>query len=144
MANFSDITGNIAIPGGQSIRRNATDTAFESYTPSGTITNTVTFVVDTETTGARTLALSDAYKYIRCTSTTAVTITVPLQSSVAWEAHTEILFEQAGTGQITLTGASGVTVNSRTTAKSSGQFAVIGLKRVAENIWTVVGDRATS
>jgi hypothetical protein len=144
MANFSDITGNIAIPGGQSIRRNATDTAFESYTPSGTITNTVTFTVDTETTGARTLALSDAYKYLRCTSTTAVAITVPLQSSVAWEAHTEILFEQANTGQITISGASGVTVNSRTTAKSSGQYAVIGIKRVAENIWTVVGDRATS
>ena len=144
MANFGDVGSSLAIPGGQSIRRNATDTAFESYTPSGTITSTVTFVVDTEATGARTLALSDAYKYLRCTSTTAVTITVPLQSSVAWEAHTEILFEQSGTGQITITGASGVTVNSRTTAKSSGQYAVIGLKRVAENIWTVVGDRATS
>ena len=144
MANFGDVGRSLAIPGGQSIRRNATDTAFESYTPSGTITSTVTFVVDTEATGARTLALSDAYKYLRCTSTTAVTITVPLQSSVAWEAHTEILFEQSGTGQITITGASGVTVNSRTTAKSSGQYAVIGLKRVAENIWTVVGDRATS
>ena len=101
-------------------------------------------VGNTETTGARTLALSDAYKYLRCTSTTAVAITVPLQSSVAWEAHTEILFEQANTGQITISGASGVTVNSRTTAKSSGQYAVIGIKRVAENIWTVVGDRATS
>ena len=144
MANFGDVGSSLAIPGGQSIRRNATDTAFESYTPSGTITSTVTFVVDTEATGARTLALSDAYKYLRCTSTTAVTITVPLQSSVAWEAHTEILFEQSGTGQITITGASGVTVNSRTTAKSSGQYAVIGLKRVAENIWTVVGDRATA
>ena len=144
MAILGDVGSSLAIPGGQSIRRNATDTAFESYTPSGTITSTVTFVVDTEATGARTLALSDAYKYLRCTSTTAVTITVPLQSSVAWEAHTEILFEQSGTGQITITGASGVTVNSRTTAKSSGQYAVIGLKRVAENIWTVVGDRATS
>ena len=72
MANFGDVGSSLAIPGGQSIRRNATDTAFESYTPSGTITSTVTFVVDTEATGARTLALSDAYKYLRCTSTTAV------------------------------------------------------------------------
>lgn len=94
MANFGDVGSSLVIPGGQSIRRNATDTAFESYTPSGTITSTVTFVVDTEATGARTLALSDAYKYLRCTSTTAVTITVPTQVSVAWEAHTEILLSK--------------------------------------------------
>lgn len=144
MANFGDIAGNIAIPGGQSIRRNATDTAFEAYTPSGTITNTVTFTVITETTGARTLTVSDAYDYIRCTSTTAVTITIPTQANAAWEAHTEILFEQAGTGQVTVSPASGVTLRTTTTAKTSGQYAVIGIKRVAENEWVCVGDRATS
>jgi len=35
MANFGDILNNIAIGAGQSIRRNAGDTAFEAYAPSG-------------------------------------------------------------------------------------------------------------
>lgn len=35
MANFGDILSNLAIPAGQSIRRNAGDTDFEAYTPSG-------------------------------------------------------------------------------------------------------------
>jgi hypothetical protein len=144
MATFGDIGGNLTIPGGQSIRRNATDTAFESYTPSGTITNTVTFTVITESTTARTLAVGDAYSYIRCTAAASVTITIPTQANAAWEAHTEILFEQAGTGQVTVAPASGVTLRTTTTAKTSGQYAVIGIKRVAQNEWVCVGDRATS
>ncbi len=35
MANYGEILSNIAIGAGQSIRRNAGDTAFEAYTPSG-------------------------------------------------------------------------------------------------------------
>jgi hypothetical protein len=35
MADYRDIPGNIALGAGQSIRRNAGDTAFEAYTPSG-------------------------------------------------------------------------------------------------------------
>jgi hypothetical protein len=61
-----------------------------------------------------------------------VFITIPAQSSVTWPGNTEIMFEQGGTGQINLQGAVGVTLNTSETLKSSGQYAVIAAKRVAE------------
>jgi hypothetical protein len=97
--------------------------------------------VRTQSGTSYTLVLGDAGDYIQTTSTTAVTITVPLQSSVAWAADTEIYFEQNNTGQITFVGASGVTINSTETLKSAARYAVLGLKRVAENVWTLFGER---
>ena len=98
--------------------------------------------VRTQSGTTYTLALTDAGDYIQTTSTTAVTITVPLQSSVAWVADTEIYFEQNNTGQITIAGASGVTVNSSETLKSFARYSVLALKRVASDTWTLTGERA--
>jgi len=97
--------------------------------------------VRTQSGTTYTLALTDAGDYIQTTSTTAVTITVPLQSSVTWAADTEIYFEQNNTGQITIAGASGVTVNSSETLKTAGRYSVIALKRVASDTWTLTGER---
>lgn len=98
--------------------------------------------VRTQSGTSYTLVLGDAGDYIQTTSTTAVTITVPLQSSVAWVADTEIYFEQNNTGQITIAGASGVTINSSETLKSFARYSVIALKRVASDVWTLTGERA--
>ena len=97
--------------------------------------------VRTQSGTTYTLVLGDAGDYIQTTSTTAVTITVPLQSSVTWVADTEIYFEQNNTGQITIAGASGVTVNSSETLKTAGRYSVIALKRVASDTWTLTGER---
>ncbi len=97
--------------------------------------------VRTQSGTTYTLVLGDAGDYIQTTSTTAVTITVPLQSSVAWAADTEIYFEQNNTGQITIAGASGVTINSSETLKTAGRYSVIALKRVASDTWTLTGER---
>ena len=98
--------------------------------------------VRTQSGTTYTLVLGDAGDYIQTTSSTAVTITVPLQSSVTWAADTEIYFEQNNTGQITLVGASGVTINSSETLKSFARYSVIALKRVASDVWTLTGERA--
>ena len=98
------------------------------------------FQVAGETSG-RTLVAGDHLNYIRNTSATAVTYTVPPQSSVSWVDNAEIVFEQAGAGQITIAAGSGVTINSSETLKSGQQYAVIGLKRVASDVWTLTGER---
>jgi hypothetical protein len=98
--------------------------------------------VRTQSGTSYTLVLGDAGDYIQTTSTTAVTITVPAQSSVTWAADTEIYFEQNNTGQITFVGASGVTINSSETLKTFARYSVVALKRVAENVWTLTGERA--
>ena len=100
--------------------------------------------VRTQSGTTYTLVLGDAGDYIQTTSTTTVTITVPLQSSVTWVADTEIYFEQNNTGQITIAGASGVTINSSETLKSFARYSVLALKRVAENVWTLTGERETA
>jgi hypothetical protein len=51
------------------------------------------------------------------------------------------MFEQAGAGQITFAGGSGVTINSSETLKSQKQYSVLGVKRVASDTWTLTGDR---
>lgn len=98
--------------------------------------------VRTQSGTSYTLVLGDAGDYIQTTSTTAVTITVPPQSSVAWVADTEIYFEQNNTGQITIAAGSGVTINSSETLKSFARYSVLALKRVASDTWTLTGERA--
>ncbi len=98
--------------------------------------------VRTQSGTTYTLVIGDAGDYIQTTSTTAVTITVPPQSSVAWAADTEIYFEQNNTGQLTIAAGSGVTINSSETLKTFARSSVIALKRVAEDVWTLTGERA--
>lgn len=98
-------------------------------------------VVTSNAGTAITLALTDASKYIRTTDAAGVTITVPPQSSVAWAADTEIHIEQASTGAVTITAGAGVTINKPTgyNAKTMSQYAVVTLKRVAADTWTLIG-----
>ncbi len=88
---------------------------------------------------SKTLALADAGKYLRCTD--AVTVTVPPQSSVAWEANTEIHFEQAAAGAVTFTAGAGVTINKPASlnAVTAEQYVAVTLKRVAADTWTLIG-----
>lgn len=88
-----------------------------------------------------TLALTDAGKYLRTTSGSAVAITVPPQSSVAWTADTELRIQQGGAGAVTISAGGGVTVNRLSTATNVivAQYGVVTLKRTASDIWTLYG-----
>jgi hypothetical protein len=97
------------------------------------------FAVVTDATTARTLALTDAKKYIRCTSSSAIAVTVPPQSSVAWAADTEIVIERAGTGSLTIVAGAGVTLVSPRTLVADVQYSAITLKRIASDSWVVSG-----
>lgn len=90
---------------------------------------------------AITLALTDAGKYLRTTSASAVAITVPPQSSVAWSTDTELRIQQGGAGAVTISAGAGVTVNRLSTATNVivGQYGVVTLKRTASDIWTLYG-----
>lgn len=102
------------------------------------------FSVSLESTG-RTLALSDNLTYIKCSpSSPGATYTVPPQSDVSWPDSCEVAFEQGNAFPITIAAGSGVTINSSATLVTSGQYAVIALKRVSTNTWTLTGERATT
>jgi hypothetical protein len=115
-----------------SLRKTATDgwaLAPYGFVPAGAPTVA-------ESTIARTLSTDDVGKWIRCTNAAAITIAVPAQADVAWPDDTEVYIEQAGAGVITLDD-SDVTLNGA--LSSAGQYTALGLKRVAEDVWTVIG-----
>jgi len=94
--------------------------------------------VQTETGTARTLALADRNTYIRCTSGSAVTITVPLEATVGFTTATEVHFMRAGAGTVTFAGAVGVTINASALGISA-QWKAATLKKVAANTWDLIG-----
>ncbi len=90
------------------------------------------------TATSRTLALTDAWNYVRPGTTSAITLTVPTNAAVAFEIGTEITIRALG--NVTLAAASGVTLN----APSGGTLNMtarmtLTLKKVATNEWDVIG-----
>jgi len=96
-------------------------------------------VVDKAAT-AQTSLLDDGGNYLRFTNAGASTYTVAPQSSVAWPANVEITIRRAANANLTLAAGSGVTLN----APSGGTLVLtnnmtVTLKRVAANVWDVIG-----
>lgn len=98
----------------------------------------LTLITDATTT--RTLALTDAGRYIRCTSGDATTVTVPPSTDVAFATGTVVTIRQAGAGQVTIAQGDGVTVNSPETLLARGQHATLSLIKVATDTWDLTGD----
>lgn len=87
-----------------------------------------------------TLALANAGRFIQVTASSAVTVTIPTNASVAFPVGTEIEIAQMGAGAVTFAGASGVTINSLDSAVvTSGQYAVACLKKIDTNVWLLAG-----
>lgn len=95
-------------------------------------------VFTTDATGARTLALTDAWDYIRFTHATATVLTIPTHATVAIPLNTEIYFRRgASAGAITLSNA-GVTVNGGANISLVGQSGNFALKKLANNEWDFI------
>ena len=95
----------------------------------------------TESTTARTLGITDKGKYIRCTSGSATTITVPANATTAFPTGTRIEIIQAGAGEVTIAAAGGVTINSVSSWKDAvAQYSAMVLTKVDTNTWDLVGD----
>ena len=89
-------------------------------------------------TASHTLALTDAYKMLKITSTSDLTITIPTNSSVAFDTNTEIVVVRYGTGSVTF--ASSATINSLDGNLSiSGQYGSVTLKKIATDEWLLIG-----
>ena len=85
-----------------------------------------------------TLAIADSFKMIEMSS--GGTITVPLNSSVAFPIGTAIDILQTGTSQVTITGVGGVTVNATPGFKLRTQWSSATLIKRDTDTWLVMGD----
>ena len=86
-----------------------------------------------------TLVLSDAYKIVRCNNASAITLTVPPNSSVGFVVGTTITIEQVGAGVVTVTQGAGVTINAFGGKNSAGQYSGLSLVKVDTDTWTLFG-----
>lgn len=89
-----------------------------------------------------TLVIGDDGKLIDMNKSTACTLTVPKNASVAFAIGAQILVRQKGAGQVTIAPVDiDVTLNSASSAlKAVAQYSMVGLIKIAENTWAVFGD----
>jgi hypothetical protein len=114
---------------------NSVDASFAAVTLRAVTTTTDTFV------------LADLRnKLVTYANAASIAVTIPLNSSVAFPIGTSINIAQTGAGQVTVSGAVGVTVRSTgataTTPKTRVIYSAITCIKIATDEWLCVGDIA--
>lgn len=88
-----------------------------------------------------TIQGSDETNLIRFTSDSAVTITVPADADADLPTGFIAHLHQAGEGQLTVVGDTGVAVNASASLLSAGQYAALSLFKLGADDWVLVGDQ---
>jgi hypothetical protein len=123
--------------------------------PSGSITtvllsfsrtgdNGATTTINAQT-ASYTLVIGDAGKQVEMNVATANTLTVPLNSSVAFAVGAQITILQTGAGTTTISPTSGVTINyyspsAASTRTLKGQWGAATLVKRATDTWVLIGN----
>lgn len=89
-----------------------------------------------------TLALSDDNKMITLNNASAITLTVPLNATIALPLGYTVGLFQLGAGQVTVAAEGGVTIRSLVGLKLSAQYAPASLTKIAANLWALSGSLA--
>jgi hypothetical protein len=95
-------------------------------------------------TASYTLVLADKDKLVEVSNASANTVTIPTNTSVAYPTGTQINIIQTGAGQTTISGTSGVTVNSTGATAASpklrAQWSTATAIKRGTDTWVVIGD----
>ena len=89
-----------------------------------------------------TLDLLDSGAVVAITSASATTITIPLESSVAFSTGTVIRVVRTGTGEVTIASSAGLISNSATN-KLSSQYTAVTLYKTGSDAWLAIFDGAS-
>jgi hypothetical protein len=88
-----------------------------------------------------TLVLSDANCIVEGSNSSDMTLTIPVNASVAFPVGTNIVVYQKGLGTVTIAAAAGVTLWSNGNKnKTSSQYAAAALFKLATDTWLIGGD----
>lgn len=96
------------------------------------------FVYKTESYTLDSLSLAD--NIIEVSSSSATTITIPLDSSINYPVGTSMDILQTGSGQVTIAATGGVTLNGTPGFKLRTQWSSATILKRAANTWIVYGD----
>lgn len=110
-----------------------------------TLTGSVGINAQTGTT--YTFAASDGGNtVVTLSNASAIAVTIPTNATTAFPVGTVLNFAQTGAGQVTVSGASGVTLTSigatAATPKTRVQYSAGSAIQTSANNWLVIGDLA--
>ena len=107
----------------------------------GTLTAGAIYYGFNSNTGSYTLVLGDAGKVVVMNSSSANTVTVPLNSSVAFPTGSVVNVVQTGSGQTSITGSVGVTIQSEGSKyKVKAQYGLAGVVKTDTDTWVAFGN----
>jgi hypothetical protein len=102
--------------------------------------------VNAQTGTTYTTVLADNGKLVTQSNASAIATTIPLNSSVAYPVGAQINICQLGAGQVTVSGAGGVTILSTgattATPKTRAQYSTLTAIQTVTDTWLVAGDIA--
>ena len=139
LANITQLTGfpaSFSGHGGKQLIVNTAETAV-IFSARGTLN------YKTSAATSYTLVLADAGSVLTFSAATAVTATIPPNSSVAFDIGTALIVAQYGAGKVTLAPGSGVTLRAADGYRATrSQFSQITAVKVGTDEWIIGGDRA--
>lgn len=100
----------------------------------------INIALNSQTGTAYTAALTDNNKIITLDNASAITFTIPLNSSVAFPTGAMVNIMQKGAGEVSVTGASGVSVSSGNGYKTRAQYSLATVIKLDTNSWVLIGD----
>lgn len=101
--------------------------------------------VNAQTGTSYTLVIGDAGNIVTMSNSSANTLTIPANASVAFGTGTIINVLRLGTGVTTIQGATGVTVNGVSAGSGAmpNRYQGVSLTKIATNTWVASGDIET-
>lgn len=116
------------------------DVDFDAIDAAIALKSDTTRTINPQTGTTYTFVLTDNGKICEFANASAVTVTVPPNSSVAFPVGAQIEVTQTGAGKVTLAQGSGVTITSLASYKSiAGQYASATLYKRATDTWQLSG-----
>ena len=107
--------------------------------PTGPSAPTVTAINTTSATNY-TLQITDNNQLLYLTGTSAVTVTIPTNASVAFPIGSTVNFVQASTGQVSVTGPAGGYLNYTPGTKTRAQWSMGSIIKTDTDTWLLGGD----
>lgn len=88
-----------------------------------------------------TVGFADAGTTLNVSSSSDVTVTIPANSTTAFKIGQKIEILRSGTGNVSVTPANGVTINSKNSNKKiASQYSGAVITKVDTNTWLLIGD----
>ena len=95
-----------------------------------------------ETGTARTLTASDQNSIISFTSSSAITVTLPVTTTEELNNGFQVRLDRDGTGTLTVVAQSGAVVNSAAGLTARVRYSSINIVKTAVNLYKLTGDSA--